>query len=31
VDGALRFWVVVLCGDRINKVILDPPHTSTVR
>jgi len=31
VDGSLRFGVVVLCGDRLTQVILDPPQTSTNR
>jgi hypothetical protein len=31
VDGSLRFGVVVLCGDRLTQVILDPPPPSTIR
>lgn len=31
VGGSLRFGVVVLVGDRLTQVILDPPGTSTLR
>jgi hypothetical protein len=31
VDGRLRFGVVVLTGDRLTQVILDPPRRSTTR
>jgi hypothetical protein len=30
-EGSLRFGVVVLCGDRLTQIILDPPQTSTTR
>jgi uncharacterized membrane protein YkoI len=31
VDGSLRFGVVVLNGDRLTQVILDPPQTPRTR
>lgn len=30
-EGGLRFGVVVLVGDRLTQVILDPPEASTLR
>jgi hypothetical protein len=30
-NGRLQFGVVVLCGDHLTQVILDPPQTATLR